>query len=72
MTEMVRKADVERMFLEAFQQGKADDPQLIPNLLNSLRLFCPTFDIPLHYTQVRGAEAVAQRNVDAMKRKVYG
>ena len=44
MAEVVLKSDVERMLKEAFQSGHADDPQLIPNLLTSLRNFMPTFD----------------------------
>lgn len=55
MTEMVRKADVERMIMEAFQMG-ADDPQLIPNLLTSLRNFCPTFDVTLTVDQQVAAQ----------------
>lgn len=56
MTEVVRKADVERMIREAFQQG-ADDPQLIPNLLTSLRHFMPTFDVALSVDQQVAAQA---------------
>lgn len=56
MTEVVRKADVERMIHEAFQRG-ADDPQLIPNLLTCLRNFMPTFDVVLTVDQQVAAQA---------------
>ena len=62
MTKMVRKEDVERMIKEAFQQG-ADDFQLIPNLLNSLRLFMPTFDVTLDQDSIRKAHSEAQANL---------
>ena len=62
MTQMVRKADVERMLQEAFIQG-ADDFNLIPNLICSMQMFMPTFDLPLTGEHVRTAEAVAQANL---------
>lgn len=72
MTEMVRKADVQRMLREAFEGGHADDPQLIPNLMGSLRMFTPTFEIELTEEQVQLAETDARRNIHATIDRIYG
>ncbi len=72
MTEMVRKADVHRMLIEAMQMGHADDPQLIPNLMGSLRLFTPTFNVELSQEQVTKAERVAAQNVANTTRRIFG
>lgn len=60
MVQVVRSDDVERMLREAFEMGHANDPQLIPNLMNSLRHFMPTFDIELQPEQIKAAEDKVQ------------
>lgn len=72
MTEMVRKEDIHRMLIEALTAGDADNPQLIPNLMGSLRMFTPTFEVELSAEQVRQAEAVATKNLNATLSRIYG
>ncbi len=64
MVQVVRSDDVERMLREAFQQGHADDPQLIPNLITSLRHFMPTFDVELKPEQIKTAEDKVQESLE--------
>lgn len=72
MTEMVRKADIHRMLIEALTAGDADNPQLIPNLMGSLRMFTPTFEVDLTAEQVQEAEAVAEKNLATTMSRIYG
>lgn len=71
MTEMVRKADIHRMLMEALQAGDGDNPQLIPNLMGSLRLFTPTFEVKLTADQVKQAEDVAVTNLANTMSRIY-
>jgi hypothetical protein len=63
MAEVVLKSDVERMLKEAFQSGHADDPQLIPNLINSLNNFVPTFDVELNLDHYSKANSKVSENM---------
>lgn len=57
MTQMVRKEDMLRMLKEAFEQGGANDPQLIPNLMTSINNFTPTFEFEITIEQAVEAQA---------------